>query len=41
MNNIVPERAGPMRNPPHLGELIRERMDAEAGNITETVAYPG
>ena len=30
MDDIADERVGPMLNPPHLGELIRESMD-EAG----------
>ena len=31
MNDIANERAGPMLNPPHLGELIRETMDEVTG----------
>ena len=27
MNDIASDRVGPMQNPPHLGELIRESMD--------------
>ena len=27
MNDTASERVGPMLNPPHLGELIRESMD--------------
>ena len=27
MNDIANDRIGPMLNPPHLGELIRESMD--------------
>ena len=27
MNEIASDRVGPMLNPPHLGELIRENMD--------------
>ena len=27
MNDIASDRGGPMLNPPHLGELIRESMD--------------
>ena len=30
------ERVGPMLNPPHLGELIREGMDEVGWNVTET-----
>ena len=32
------ERADPMRNPPHLGELVRENMEAIGWSITETAA---
>ena len=31
MNDIANDRVGPMQNPPHLGELIRECMDEVAG----------
>ena len=41
MNDIANERAGPMRNPPHLGELIRESMDDVGWNVTETAARLG
>ena len=41
MNDIASERAGPMRNPPHLGELIRESMDDVGRNVTETAARLG
>lgn len=34
-------RVGPMRNPPHLGELVRESMDAVGWNVTETAARLG
>ena len=30
MNDIASDRVGPMLNPPHLGELIRESMDEVA-----------
>ncbi len=30
-----------MRNPPHLGELIRENMDDVGWNVTETAARLG
>ena len=30
-----------MRNPPHLGELIRESMDDVGWNVTETAARLG
>ena len=41
MNDIASERVGPMRNPPHLGELIRENMDEVGWNVTETAARLG
>ncbi len=41
MNDIENERVGPMRNPPHLGELIRESMDDVGWNVTETAARLG
>ena len=41
MNDIASDRVGPMRNPPHLGELIRESMDDVGWNVTETAARLG
>ena len=41
MNDIAGERVGPMVNPPHLGELIRESMDDVGWNVTETAAHLG
>ncbi len=41
MNAADRERAGPMLNPPHLGELIREIMEEVGWNVTETAAYLG
>ena len=41
MNDIASERVGPMLNPPHLGELIRESMDDMGWNVTETAARLG
>ena len=41
MNDTAGERVGPMLNPPHLGELIRESMDEERWNVTETAARLG
>ena len=41
MNDIASERVGPMLNPPHLGELIRESMDDVGWNVTETAARLG
>ena len=36
MNDIANDRVGPMLNPPHVGELIRESMDEMGWNVTET-----
>ncbi len=36
MNAHVHDRVGPMVDPPHLGELIREGMDEIGWNATET-----
>ena len=41
MNDIASERVGPMLNPPHLGELIRESMDDVGWNVTETASRLG
>ena len=41
MNDIANDRVGPMQNPPHLGELIRESMDEVGWNVTETAAHLG
>ena len=41
MNDIASDRVGPMLNPPHLGELIRESMDEVDWNVTETAARLG
>ena len=41
MNDIANGRVGPMRNPPHLGELIRESMDNVGWNVAETTACLG
>ena len=38
MNDIASDRVGPMQNPPHLGEFIRESMDDVGWNVTETAA---
>ncbi len=38
MNEGDSERVGPMLNPPHLGELIRESMEDVGWNVTETAA---
>ena len=36
MNEMTNDRVGPMTNPPHLGELIRESMEELGWNVTET-----
>ena len=41
MNDIANDRVGPMLNPPHLGELIRESMDDAGWNVTETATRLG
>ena len=41
MSNDDGERVGPMLNPPHLGELIRESMEEAGWNVTETSARLG
>ena len=41
MNDTASERVGPMLNPPHLGELIRESMDDVGWNVIETAARLG
>ncbi len=41
MNNIASECVGPMRNPPHLGELVRNSMDDVGWNVTETASRLG
>ena len=41
MNESGGERVGPMLNPPHLGELIRESMEEVGWSVTETSARLG
>ncbi len=41
MSNNDGERVGPMLNPPHLGELIRESMEEVGWNVTETAVHLG
>ena len=41
MSDDSSERAGPMANPPHLGELIRESMEEVGWNVTETAGRLG
>ena len=41
MNDNSNDRVGPMLNPPHLGELIRESMDQMGWNVTETAVRLG
>ena len=36
MTDSANERVGPMLNPPHMGELIRENMNAVGWNVSET-----
>ena len=41
MNETASDYVGPMLNPPHLGELIRESMDEVGWNVTETATRLG
>ncbi len=41
MNENAGDRVGPMLNPPHLGELIRESMDEVGWTVTETATHLG
>ena len=41
MNERGGERAGPMLNPPHLGELVRESMEEAGWSVTGTAARLG
>lgn len=41
MNDTESDRVGPMLNPPHLGELVRESMDDMGWNVTETATRLG
>ena len=41
MNKTHGERVGPMLNPPHLGELIRENMKEMGWNVAETAVRLG
>ncbi len=41
MNDIASDRVGPMLNPPHLGELVRESMDDAGWTVTGTAARLG
>ena len=41
MNDIASECVGPMSDPPHPGEPIRESMDDVDWNVTETAARLG
>ena len=41
MNDNASDRVGPMLNPPHLGELIRESMDEMGWNVTGTAERLG
>ena len=39
MNDIANDRVGPMPNPPHLGELVRENMEEIGWNVTGTADH--
>ncbi len=39
MNDSDDERVGPMLNPPHLGELIREGMEETGWSVTGMAAH--
>ena len=41
MNNSDHERVGPMLNPPHVGELIRESMEETGWTVSQTAARLG
>ncbi len=41
MNDIANDRVGPMPNPPHLGELIRESMEEIGWNVAGTAERLG
>ena len=41
MNDRDTERVGLMLNPPHLGELVRESMEATGCNVIQTAARLG
>ena len=40
-NDNLGKRGGPMKDPLHLGELVREDMDAAGWNVTETAKRLG
>ena len=41
MNKSDHERVGPMLNPPHVGELIRESMEETGWTVSQTAAHLG
>ena len=41
MNDIADEPVGPMLDPPHVGELIRESTDDVCWNVTKTASRLG
>ena len=41
MNDSASDRVGPMLNPPHLGEPVRESMKEAGWNVTETAEHLG
>ncbi len=41
MSETDTNRVGPMLNPPHLGELVRDNMEELGWNVTEAAARLG
>ena len=41
MTDSASDRVGPMLNPPHLGEPVRESMEEAGWNVTETAEHLG
>ena len=41
MNEGAGGRVGPMLNPPHLGELVRESMEETGWSVSETAEHLG
>ncbi|MCY4316222.1 MAG: hypothetical protein OXC66_08915 [Roseovarius sp.] len=39
-NDIAGNRAGPMQNPPRLGEPVRESIDNAGWSLTRTATHP-
>ena len=40
MNDIATDHVGPMQNPPHLGDLIRESMEHEGSAASGRTGRP-